>query len=79
MINPEGLRASDEFVRHKVLDLLGDMALLGHPLRGHIVAHKAGHALHHKLVHSLMGKKERWVYRNATDLFLSDRKPALTV
>ncbi len=79
VINPEGLRASDEFVRHKVLDLLGDMALLGHPLRGHIVAHKSGHALHHKLVHSLMGEKERWVYRNATDLFLSDRKPPLTV
>jgi len=79
VINPEGLRAPDEFVRHKVLDLLGDVALLGHPLRGHIVAHKSGHALHHRLVHALMGKKERWFYRNATDLFRpSVRQPALS-
>lgn len=40
------LRASDEFVRHKVLDLLGDIALCGHPVLGHIQAFKAGHALH---------------------------------
>ncbi len=69
IINPEGLRASDEFVRHKILDLLGDIALLGHPLRGHIVAHKSGHALHHKLVFSLMEKKDRWAYKSADGLF----------
>jgi UDP-3-O-[3-hydroxymyristoyl] N-acetylglucosamine deacetylase len=69
VINPEGLRARDEFVRHKILDLLGDMALLGHPLRGHIVAHKSGHALHHKLVFSLMKQKDHWAYKSATGLF----------
>ncbi len=69
VINPEGLRAADEFVRHKILDLLGDMALLGHPLRGHIVAHKSGHALHHKLVFSLMEQKDRWAYKSAAGLF----------
>jgi len=79
VINPEGLRAADEFVRHKVLDLLGDMALLGHPLRGHIVAYKSGHALHHKLVFSLMGRKDRWFFRNATKPFRPFRQPTLTV
>jgi len=79
VINPEGLRATDEFVRHKVLDLLGDMALLGHPLRGHIVAYKSGHALHHKLVFSLMGRKDRWFFRNATKPFRPFRQPTLTV
>ncbi len=79
VINPEGLRAPDEFVRHKILDLLGDIALLGFPLRGHVVAHKSGHALHHRLVHFLMGKKERWTYRNATELFRpAHRQPALS-
>ena len=41
-----GLRFPDEFVRHKVLDLLGDLALVGRPVAGHVVAHKAGHAMH---------------------------------
>jgi UDP-3-O-acyl-N-acetylglucosamine deacetylase len=44
-----GLRYRDEFVRHKVLDLLGDLALLGRPLSGHIVARNAGHDLNHQL------------------------------
>jgi UDP-3-O-[3-hydroxymyristoyl] N-acetylglucosamine deacetylase len=47
-LNP--LRFPDEFVRHKVLDLLGDLALLGRPLLGHIVARNGGHALNHRLV-----------------------------
>ncbi|MBI5441715.1 MAG: UDP-3-O-[3-hydroxymyristoyl] N-acetylglucosamine deacetylase [Deltaproteobacteria bacterium] len=41
-----GLRYADEFVRHKTLDLIGDLALVGRPVVGHIVAHRAGHALH---------------------------------
>jgi len=44
------LRFSDEFVRHKILDLIGDFALLGYPLVGRVEAEKAGHALHHKAV-----------------------------
>src|SRR4030095_5219793 len=40
------LRFDDEFVRHKILDVIGDMALLGHPIIGHLVAHRGGHALH---------------------------------
>jgi UDP-3-O-[3-hydroxymyristoyl] N-acetylglucosamine deacetylase len=47
------LRFEDEFVRHKVLDLLGDLALLGMPIVGHVVATKAGHALHARLLEEL--------------------------
>lgn len=53
VLNPDGLRWPDEFVRHKVIDLLGDLALLGTAIRGHIRAERAGHALHHELVRAL--------------------------
>jgi len=54
VLNPEGLRMPDEFVRHKVLDLLGDLALLGMPIQGHVKAERAGHALHQRLVAELL-------------------------
>ncbi len=50
ILNPDGLRFPDEFVRHKILDSIGDVSLLGMPVIGHLVAHKSGHALNHKLV-----------------------------
>lgn len=52
--NPEGLRYPDECCRHKALDLLGDLALIGLPLLGCVVAEKAGHAMHVALVNKLM-------------------------
>lgn len=52
-LNPGGLRHPDEPVRHKWLDLLGDLALLGAPLRARVVARRSGHALHHQLVTAL--------------------------
>ncbi len=52
------LRFPDEFVRHKVLDLVGDLYLLGVPVRGHFKAHKAGHALHIKAVRYLLDHPE---------------------
>jgi UDP-3-O-[3-hydroxymyristoyl] N-acetylglucosamine deacetylase len=55
------LRFDDEFVRHKVLDLIGDMALIGHPLVGHVEAHKAGHALHAALATKLLEDSSAWV------------------
>ncbi|MDD9950587.1 MAG: UDP-3-O-acyl-N-acetylglucosamine deacetylase [Zetaproteobacteria bacterium] len=54
IMNEEGLRYSDEFVRHKILDCVGDLALLGGGLAGNLKAHKAGHYLHNKLVDRLM-------------------------
>ena len=52
--NPEGLRAPDECCRHKALDLIGDLALLGRPLLGHVIAERAGHAMHAALVARIM-------------------------
>jgi UDP-3-O-[3-hydroxymyristoyl] N-acetylglucosamine deacetylase len=52
--NPDGLRFPDECCRHKALDLLGDLALIGRPLLGRVVAEKAGHAMHVALVNKIM-------------------------
>jgi len=54
VLNPEGLRSPDECCRHKALDLIGDLALLGRPLIGHVIAERAGHAMHAALVARLM-------------------------
>jgi UDP-3-O-[3-hydroxymyristoyl] N-acetylglucosamine deacetylase len=56
------LRFEDEFVRHKILDAIGDLALLGYPLIGHVVAHRAGHALHTALVSRLLEERDAWVF-----------------
>ena len=53
-MNPDGLRAPDECCRHKALDLIGDLALLGRPLLGHVIAERAGHAMHAALVARIM-------------------------
>jgi UDP-3-O-[3-hydroxymyristoyl] N-acetylglucosamine deacetylase len=53
-LNAEGLRAPDECCRHKALDLIGDLALLGRPLLGHVIAERAGHAMHAALVARIM-------------------------
>ncbi|HXX22186.1 MAG TPA: UDP-3-O-acyl-N-acetylglucosamine deacetylase [Terriglobia bacterium] len=60
VINPEGLRFPDEFCRHKLLDLIGDFSLLGHPLLGHVVAERAGHAMHAQLISRLLREKHSW-------------------
>ena len=60
VMNESGLRFQDEFVRHKVLDLIGDMALLGLPVIGHVVADRSGHALHTKLVETILRQPECW-------------------
>jgi UDP-3-O-[3-hydroxymyristoyl] N-acetylglucosamine deacetylase len=54
VLNPSGLRAPDECCRHKALDLIGDLALLGRPLLGHVIAERAGHAMHAALVARIM-------------------------
>jgi len=54
VLNPEGLRFTDECCRHKALDLIGDLALIGRPLMGHVIAERAGHAMHAALVSKIM-------------------------
>ncbi len=58
VLNPEGLRFANEFARHKVLDLLGDLSLLGKPLLAKVKSHKAGHGLHHDLVQKLLAESQ---------------------
>jgi UDP-3-O-[3-hydroxymyristoyl] N-acetylglucosamine deacetylase len=60
VLNREGLRFPDEFCRHKIMDLIGDLALLGHPIVGHVIAHRAGHAMHYALVSHLLAHRETW-------------------
>lgn len=61
VLNKDGLRYKDEFVRHKILDLVGDFALLGMPVIGHIVAHKSGHALNSQMVAKLLNSPLNWI------------------
>ena len=58
VLNQEGLRFPDEFVRHKILDSVGDLALAGHRLIGHVKATKSGHDLNHKLVSELLRRPD---------------------
>ena len=78
ILNESGLRFEDEFVRHKVLDLLGDLALMGVPILGHLIAQRSGHALHTKLVESILAQPDKWELLNADDLSATSRAhPAL--
>ena len=61
LLNEDGLRFSDEFVRHKILDLIGDMALLGLPFIGEVLAVRSGHALHARLVDKILESPENWI------------------
>ncbi len=54
MLNAEGLRLDDEFVRHKILDAIGDLYLVGHPLLASYSAYKSGHALNNRLLRELL-------------------------
>ncbi len=60
VLNDDGLRYEDEFVKHKVLDAIGDLYLLGHPLIGAFSAHKSGHALNNRLLQKLVAQQEAW-------------------
>ena len=69
VLNPAGLRMPDEFVRHKLLDAVGDLALAGASLRGRFVAHRSGHTLNHRLLEALFADQAAW--REATPAQLS--------
>lgn len=72
ILNPEGLRFPDEFVRHKILDAIGDLYLAGRPLLARYVAHKSGHALNNRLLRALMADRSAW------ELTVCERDEALT-
>jgi UDP-3-O-[3-hydroxymyristoyl] N-acetylglucosamine deacetylase len=60
VLNPEGLRYHDEFVRHKIMDIIGDLSLVGMPVIGHVVAHKSGHGLNAVMVSKLLQSPEHY-------------------
>ena len=62
VLNNDGLRYDDEFVKHKVLDAIGDLYLLGHPVVGRFSAHKSGHALNNALLRRLLETEGAWEY-----------------
>jgi UDP-3-O-[3-hydroxymyristoyl] N-acetylglucosamine deacetylase len=60
MLNESALRFDDEFVRHKILDIIGDFALLGMPILGKITAEKSGHSVHASLMSKLLKTESAW-------------------
>lgn len=82
VLNNDGLRYEDEFVKHKVLDAIGDLYLLGHPVIGAFAAHKSGHALNNALLRRLLEQQDAWDYvsfERAEDApaFIASTQPAL--
>jgi UDP-3-O-[3-hydroxymyristoyl] N-acetylglucosamine deacetylase len=61
ILNEEGLRYKDEFVRHKILDLIGDLSLAGMPILGHVIAHKSGHGLNTRLASKIFENPQNWI------------------
>ncbi len=62
VLNTDGLRSDDEFVKHKILDAIGDLYLVGHPLLAAYSAHKSGHALNNALLRALIAQPQAWAY-----------------
>jgi UDP-3-O-[3-hydroxymyristoyl] N-acetylglucosamine deacetylase len=60
ILNPGGLRHTDEFVRHKLLDVVGDLALAGAPLRARFRGNRSGHALNNQLLRALFADNDAW-------------------
>jgi UDP-3-O-[3-hydroxymyristoyl] N-acetylglucosamine deacetylase len=68
VLNPAGLRMADEFVRHKMLDAVGDLALAGAPLRARFVAHRSGHMLNNAMLRALFADDANWRLRPGAEL-----------
>jgi len=62
ILNENGLRFDDEFIRHKVLDVIGDIALLGSPVMGHVIADRSGHELHLAFMQAIIDNPQSWEY-----------------
>ena len=81
VLNNDGLRYEDEFVKHKVLDAIGDLYLLGYSLIGEYQAFKAGHALNNQALRTLISQKEAWemvTFEDLDDAPISYQQPFLT-
>jgi UDP-3-O-[3-hydroxymyristoyl] N-acetylglucosamine deacetylase len=80
VLNPEGLRYSDEFLKHKILDAIGDLYLGGHSIIGELVAYKTGHGLNNKLLNALLQNQSCWEfvsYDNSEELPIRFASPIL--
>jgi UDP-3-O-[3-hydroxymyristoyl] N-acetylglucosamine deacetylase len=73
VVNEDGLRYKNEFVRHKILDCIGDLSLLGMPILGHIVVKKSGHAFNHAFLKKFFTQKKSWGTQTISDAFKLDR------
>jgi UDP-3-O-[3-hydroxymyristoyl] N-acetylglucosamine deacetylase len=74
VMNEDGLRYEDEFVKHKILDAIGDLYLLGHTLVGEFSGHKSGHDLNNRLLRTMLADRDAWeevVFENAEDAPIS--------
>ncbi len=81
VINEDGLRYADEFVKHKILDAIGDLYLLGHSLIGEFTGHKSGHGLNNLLLRTLLDDKDAWemvTFENEEDAPISFMRSAET-
>ena len=82
VLNEDGLRYEDEFVKHKILDAIGDLYLLGKSLVGEFKGYKSGHALNNKLLRTLLANKEAWevvTFDDAGTAPISFMRPAAAV
>jgi UDP-3-O-[3-hydroxymyristoyl] N-acetylglucosamine deacetylase len=68
VLNDDGLRSDDEFAMHKVLDAIGDLYLVGHPLLASYSAHKSGHALNNLLLRALLERRSSWEWASFSEL-----------
>lgn len=79
VVNPEGLRSEDEFIRHKLLDAVGDLMLAGAPIAGQYEAHQPGHAMNNKLVRALLEQPDCWCWEtDAAALEASDARASIS-
>ena len=75
VMNADGLRSPDEFVRHKILDCIGDFSLLGMPIIGHIKISKSGHAFNHAFLREFFARKDAWHTALSHELLQQLRPP----
>src|SRR5260370_25311917 len=79
VLNEDGLRYEDEFVKHKILDAIGDLYLLGHSLIGEFSGYKSGHAVNNKLLRALISRQSAWqevTFESLSDAPISSVAPA---